>query len=251
MSRLLLLALRSSAAASSSFLPFLMTSGSAAGSGRRDRFGGRRDFFGAQRDDVRDHASRPGSPASSNRSAAMSLARLLWPIISSVTSTAKLSGISSGRHSISTEREMISSRPPCCLTPFGSPSVMHRNGDADALGQIDALQIGVQQVAPDRVHCSSTTMTGVVSPPSIARLKMVLYPVLLRRIWISSRGLTATRNRILKGAVNHGGNESARARAAGFILAARRAHFGGDGNIFSHFSSPGRVSKSDSPPIAG
>src|SRR5688500_12174610 len=35
-------------------------------------------------------------------------------------------------------------------------------------------------------------MTGVVSPPCTARLKMVLYPVLLWTILRISRGLTAT-----------------------------------------------------------
>ena len=62
-------------------------------------------------------------------------------------------------------RVMISSNPPCTFTPVGSPCVMYRNGDADALGQIDALQIGVQQSALMGSTCWSTTITGVFSPP--------------------------------------------------------------------------------------
>ena len=46
---------------------------------------------------------------------------------------------------------MTSSSPPCTLTPLGSPRGVNRNGDADALGEVDALQVGVQQGALDGI----------------------------------------------------------------------------------------------------
>src|SRR3954471_4272684 len=52
---------------------------------------------------------------------AMSRTRTPWCSISSLTSTVMCSGMSPGRHSIAISRRMCSRTPPCCLTPFGSP----------------------------------------------------------------------------------------------------------------------------------
>ena len=120
-----------------------------------------------------------------------SLARLLWPIISSLTFTVKLSGISSGRHSISTEREMISSSPPCTFTPAGSPSV-YRDGDANALGQVDALQVGVEQEALDRIHLAVHHHDRGAFAAGDRQRENGVQPVEERMILLSSFGLTAT-----------------------------------------------------------
>ena len=118
---------------SSSFLPFLMTSGSAgaaaapaaaasAGAGASSTFG----------------MMTCSSIISGSLSAfhfglvAMSFTRMLWPTMSSLTSTSMWFGMSAGRHSISIWRWTMSSTPPCCLTPFGSPCAHDRHLDADA-----------------------------------------------------------------------------------------------------------------------
>jgi hypothetical protein len=65
----------------------------------------------------------------------------------------------------------------------GSLSGGDHRTDANALRQVDPLQIGVQHLPLIGSRWESTTITGVFSPPSIARLKMVLCPVVLFRIW--------------------------------------------------------------------
>ena len=71
--------------------------------------------------------------------------------------------------------------------------------------------------------CQSTIMTGVVSPPWMSTLKMVLCPVLLCRIWCTSLGLDRDRDRIRARPVDDGGDSPRDAQTARFVLAARRA----------------------------
>ncbi len=74
-------------------------------------------------------------------------ARRACPSINSVTSIRNSSGMSSGRHSISISRETISCKPPCCLTPRGSPIGCTGTFDGKPPGKIHALQIDVQKSA--------------------------------------------------------------------------------------------------------
>ncbi len=86
--------------ASSSFLPFLMTSGSEPGAAQRASAAG---ATSSARSVTTCAITVSGALVSFiEPPKATSLARLLCPIISSVTSMTKCSGMSSGRHSIST-----------------------------------------------------------------------------------------------------------------------------------------------------
>ncbi len=162
-----------------------------------------------------------------------SLARLLWPIISSVTFTVKLSGISSGRHSISIERVMTSSNPPCTFTPAGSPAVCTGTVTRMRLVEIDALEIGVQQRALDRVHLvvhhhdrgsfaagDREREDGVEAGGGTDDFG-------------DFAGVDRDADGVLVGAVQHCRNVSGGTRTACFILTARGTHLGGYGNIFS------------------
>src|SRR5262245_20574929 len=109
------------ASSPSSFLPFLMTSGSAgvavaaaaasAGAATSSAFG-------------MITCTSIASPSVTGFHfglVAMSRTRIPWCSISSLTSMSTCSGMSAGRHSMTISRRMNSSTPPCCLTPFGSP----------------------------------------------------------------------------------------------------------------------------------
>ena len=79
---------------------------------------------------------------------ATSLARLLWPIISSLTSTVYDFGnlVRQALDFDSAGDDFEQSALHLDARRFAGG--VHRNGDANALGQIDALQVGVQQVRP-------------------------------------------------------------------------------------------------------
>ncbi len=76
-------------------------------------------------------------------------------------------------------------------------------------------------------YCSSTTITGVFSCPAMSTLKMVLCPVLLRRICWICLGVDGNGNRVFEGPVDHAWNHAAHARTPRFVLAAGLAHFRG------------------------
>ena len=139
---------------SSSFLPFLMTSGSAgvAGAAAAAASGRRRHFLGLRHDDVDEHHVGVADRLPLARRSAMSRTRTPWCSISSLTSTSMCSGMSAGRHSISISRRTNSRMPPCCLTPFGSPLHDDRDGDAQHLVHRDAVEVGVQQLVRDRIE---------------------------------------------------------------------------------------------------
>ena len=114
------------------------------------------------------------------------------------------------------------------------------NADADALGEIDALEIGVQQRVLDGIDLmvdhhdggvfaalDGQREDGVVSSGAADDLEN------LARV-------DRDRNGILECSVDDGGDLARTARTARFILAARGTHLGGDGNIFSHCISPWR-----------
>src|SRR5262249_11373262 len=94
------------------------------------------------------------------------------------------------------------------------------NRDADALLEVDALQVGVNQIAANRIallvhHHDGSTLAALDSQVEnrvVAGLAVQDLDQLL--------GADPDGDRILVGAVNHGGNESADAQAAGFVLAA-------------------------------
>ena len=120
------------------------------GLGRRCGF--RRYFFGSLRRRPRARSPRrPGSSAASNRSAESPKRGCSGRSTSSVTSTVNASGISSGRHSISISRVMISCRSALHLDAVGIAVRVHRHLDDHLLGEIDPLQIDVQQARLDRI----------------------------------------------------------------------------------------------------
>ena len=83
---------------------------------------------------------------------ATSLARLLWPIINSVTSTREVLG-NLVRQALDFDRAGDDFEQSALhLHALGFAGGVHRDGDPDALGEIDAFQIGVQQGAPDGIH---------------------------------------------------------------------------------------------------
>ena len=87
---------------------------------------------------------------------------------------------------------MISSNPPCTFTPAGSPSVWTGTVTRMRLVRSMRLRSACSRRPLIGSTCRSTTMTGVVSPPAIASVKMVLSPVVERMILLISFGLTAT-----------------------------------------------------------
>src|SRR5713101_2326589 len=108
---------------STSFLPFLMTSGSAgvAASAATASAGFSSSTFSA----TTCASTRSGSVinfilvVSSGNSLARSCAFSIRPLTSTLNSV----GISAGKHSISTSRVTTSKTPPCTFTPEGSPNV--------------------------------------------------------------------------------------------------------------------------------
>src|SRR5437762_1867767 len=108
---------------STSFLPFLMTSGSAgvAASAATASAGFSSSTFSA----TTCASTRSGSVINFILavSSGNSLARSCLPSINSLTSTLNSVGISAGKHSISTSRVTTSKTPPCTFTPEGSPNV--------------------------------------------------------------------------------------------------------------------------------
>src|SRR5204863_9775312 len=105
---------------SSSFLPFLMTSGSAGVAVAAAASAG----AGASSARGMMTCTSIASPSVSGvhlGSIGTSRTRMPWCSISSLMSISTCSGMSPGRHSISISRRMNSSTPPCCFTPFGSP----------------------------------------------------------------------------------------------------------------------------------
>ena len=74
--------------------------------------------------------------------------RRCLPSSSSETSTTIFSGMSVGRHSISSSRVTKSSTPPCTLTPTGTPVQLDVHLDLERLVQGDLVEVGVQQAGP-------------------------------------------------------------------------------------------------------
>src|SRR5713101_4201863 len=180
-----------SSPSSTSFLPFLMTSGSAgAASATTSASAG---FSSSARRATTCAITRCGSLTSfifwgsSGRSAA----RSCLPIINSVTSTLNSFGISVGRHSISTSRVTISKIPPCSLTPCGSPNV--------CTGTLTCMR--TSSATRSMSTCSSAPFTGptcqsfsmaLCSPPGSLTVKIVLCPDSDRRMPATCLALTAT-----------------------------------------------------------
>ena len=123
------------------------------------------------------------------------------------------------------------------LDAFGIAHRMHRHLDAKRAARSMRFKSTCSRFSLTGSFCQSTIITGTVSPPFTVMLKIVLCPVLLRRIWFTSLGLTATGNGFAPGAIQHRRRETADPQPPCFILAARGPRFRHNGNIFSHNST--------------
>ena len=141
----------------SSVLPFLMTSGSAAvpaaatGPPRLPLPPSPQPPRPSARRRARASSRRRSSPSTSDRWPDR-FTRTDWCSISSLTSTSMCSGMSVGRHCTWISRVTKSSRPPCCLTPAGSPLMTIGTDDDDGLVHRELVEVGVQQLVRDRVE---------------------------------------------------------------------------------------------------
>ena len=115
---------------------------------------------------------------------------------------------------------------------------MHRDGDADALGQVDALEIGVQQQALDRIHLPVHHHDRGVFAAGDRQGENGIQPGRGTDDLAEFLRVDCDADRVLVSAVHHRRDVPRGARTARFILAARSTHFGGYRNIFSQFLSP-------------
>src|SRR5579871_5538819 len=115
---------------------------------------------------------------------------------------------------------------------------MYRNGNANTLGEIDAFEIGMQQVALDRVHL----LIHHHHRGGLSALNRQVEDGVVPRAAASDLGDLAGVDRDADGvfecAIQDGRNVSGTAGTARFVLAARGTHLGGYVDIFSHYISP-------------
>jgi len=124
-------------------------------------------------------------------------ARTLAPIMSSVTSTVKCSGnLVRQALDLDLARDDLE-QSALQLDPGGLAGGIHRNRHANALRQVDPLQVGVQHVALDRIALGIDHHDGSILAALDRQIENVLWPVLLFRMWTKFLGTDPDRDRIL------------------------------------------------------
>src|SRR5262249_41179817 len=122
------------------------------------------------------------------------------------------------------------------LHAFGLAGKVHGNLDANALGQIDALQVGVEKRVLNGIvlvidhhdrggfpTLDGEVKNGVVAGAAVDNLQDVA-------------GIDGNGDGVPVSAVDDSRDLSGAAGAAGFVLTARGTHLGGDSNIFSQLT---------------
>ena len=115
--------------------------------------------------------------------------------------------------------------PPCCLTPFGSPLTIDRNGHLQQLVHRDAVEVGVQHLVRDRIELVVLDQdAGVAGAGELQRDQRVRARL---RVQDLQQRLGLHRNRrvaaLAVAAVEHAGHLAAAARAPRLVLAERVA----------------------------
>jgi len=104
----------------------------------------------------------------------------------------------------------------------------HRHADADALGEIDAFKIGMQQIALHRVHLliDDHHRGGFTAPDGQVENGVVTRCAANNLVDVAR--VDGDADRIFEGPIDNGGNLAGATGAMGFILAARGTYLGGD-----------------------
>ena len=176
---------------SSSFLPFLITSGSAGAASAATAASGAA-LLPSSDTDVREHALRIGDQLHlrGDRSA-VPRREAACRCSGSVTSMLNSSGMSPGKHSISTSRVTISKTPPWSLTPAARRRCAREPyAHADVHGH--AEKIDVEKAPLTGSTCQSFTMAFSSPPSASSTVKMVLWPLSERRIAPTCLALTVS-----------------------------------------------------------
>ncbi len=121
------------------------------------------------------------------------------------------------------------------LHSLGVAGSMYRNGDLDALGEIDPFQIGMQQVAPDGVHLLIEHHDRGEFAILHSQIEDGVIACLAFDDAGNLAGVHADADGVFKCTVHHRRNLSGFARTARFVLTARGTHLGVYGNILSHY----------------
>ena len=137
---------------------------------------------------------------------------------------------------------MTSSRPPCVLTPAGSPDVV--TGTATRMRLVKSMRLRSTCSRWPRTGscCSSTTITGVVSPPATSDVKDGVVAGLTADDLVDRFGVDRDRHRIFECTIDDARDQSRAAGTARLVLAARLTNLRGDNRICSQFKTPLRKS---------